>query len=102
MAPAATPLSQDGVPTPEGQSSSFGGPVPLRNNNVAPQVLPPPPSPPPLSPQQAFLKVLQDMLELEEAGESVHWPLGFNAATVRQMLSEGELPPAPDVHGGNA
>ncbi len=46
------------------------------------------------SPQQAFFLNLQDLIDLEEAGERVAWPSGMSATIARQLIGDGNLPPS--------
>ena len=58
----------------------------------------------PVNPQHALLLNLQDLLDLEEAGEPVVWPQGLSSSSAREMIQHGSLPPSIvyTTGGGNS
>ncbi len=95
------PTRRRGVPTPPPRPAKGLRTNPPLGGAFACSVPPPPlpsptlPQPLPLHPQQVFLDNLQDLLDLQDAAESVIWPEGFNTLIARQSISLGQLPPAP-------
>ena len=55
------------------------------DSSIDPKVLPPKPSPPPLQFN------LRELLELEESGERVKWPSGYDAVVASAYIADYEL-----------